>query len=470
MLHFSEASGAVERLRVVNTRPRGRPIAFITPMALLREPEPGRACTGARKMAVGANGLRWPWLVFAFCTAVVVVILRQPDVLLNAQFVAEDGVEWFANAYNHGWFVPLFWPYAGYFVTLSRLAADFALLAPIQTAPLVMNLVGLLVQALPVPVILSRRLSQWGSVPFRSVLAIAYLLMPNCAEINVTVTEVQWHLALVACLLVLADMPRNRLERSFDLAILVLCGFTGPFPIFLFPVACFMFYRTREKRRLIPVGILGCAGTIQGISLLLHGASSRTHLPSGAGLGSFAKLLGGQIYLGTLVGHNTLALQLDVRTLVWISAMGTVLLAWALARSQPELRVFAGFCGIVFAAALYAPGLPEHLTPLEKTLTGWRIMAGAAGIRYWFFPTLLCVWMMAVLVAGPKRTNATTLIGILLLFATSYGITRDFRHPAYQNLHFAEYAAKLAHSKRGEIIDIPENPDPHLWSIRLKAR
>ncbi|MBV8552295.1 MAG: hypothetical protein JOY54_13415 [Acidobacteriaceae bacterium] len=415
-------------------------------------------------------GLSWQWRVVAFCAAVAIIISRQPDAMFHAQFVAEDGVEWFANAYNHGWFGPLLWPHSGYLQTLPRLAAGLALLVPVKSAPLVMNLVGLVIQALPVPLLLSGRFSKWGSLRFRSALAISYLVMPNCSEINVTVTEAQWHLSLLACLLVVANTPSNNLERWVDAVILILCGLTGPFSIFLLPISCAMLYWTQERKRWLPVVILACAATMEGISLFFHAANSRSHLPLGASLGSLSKLLAGQVYLATLVGHNTLALQLDARTLACISAIATVVVIWAFVRSPIEVRLFAVFSAMILFASLRSPGLPEHLTPLEKTLTGWRIMAGAVGVRYWFFPTLLCTWMIVTLLTGPKRNKATELLGGALTCLMLYGVIRDFRHPANKDLCFAQYAEKLAHSQTGDEVVIPENPNPQEWTVRLKKR
>ena len=62
-------------------------------------------------------------------------------------------------------------PLAGYLQVLPRLAASCALLVPLRWAPLVMNGVGLLVQALPVPILLSRRMAHWAGLPLRLLMA-----------------------------------------------------------------------------------------------------------------------------------------------------------------------------------------------------------------------------------------------------------------------------------------------------------
>ena len=40
--------------------------------------------------------------ILVFGTAVALIIVRRPDAILNVQFWAEDGVLWYASAYNLG--------------------------------------------------------------------------------------------------------------------------------------------------------------------------------------------------------------------------------------------------------------------------------------------------------------------------------------------------------------------------------
>lgn len=93
--------------------------------------------------------------VVIFLLACAVVISRRPDVILHAQFYAEDAHVWFADAYNLGWWRALFNAQDGYFQTVPRLGAALALLAPMARAPLVMNAIAIAVQVLPVNLLFS---------------------------------------------------------------------------------------------------------------------------------------------------------------------------------------------------------------------------------------------------------------------------------------------------------------------------
>ena len=74
------------------------------------------------------TALRWYWQLAGVCAAIALIFSRQPDAFLHAQFFAEDGKVWFADAYNSGWFTSLFRAQDGYFQTLPRLAAALSLL------------------------------------------------------------------------------------------------------------------------------------------------------------------------------------------------------------------------------------------------------------------------------------------------------------------------------------------------------
>src|SRR4051812_48196183 len=79
-------------------------------------------------------------LVFLFFTAIVVS--RRPDVVFHAQFWAEDGKIWYADAFNLGVIQPFLHPAAGYFDTFPRLAALAGLLLPLGMVPLMFNCIA----------------------------------------------------------------------------------------------------------------------------------------------------------------------------------------------------------------------------------------------------------------------------------------------------------------------------------------
>src|ERR1700704_3343403 len=122
--------------------------------------------------------------VFVFLSSVLIVVSRRPDVLFHAQFWAEDGKFWYADAYNLGAVQPFLHPAAGYFQTLPRLAALLAQFVPLGMAPLMLNCIAVVIQILPAQFLLSSRCRDLGSFPARCLFAFLYLGLPNSQEMH----------------------------------------------------------------------------------------------------------------------------------------------------------------------------------------------------------------------------------------------------------------------------------------------
>lgn len=187
-------------------------------------------------------GLSSVWLTILFVVLMVLVFSRRPQDLLHAQFYAEDGKRWFAQAYNLGWLHSLSIPDSSYLQILPRLPAGLAVLLPLSWAPLIMNLVGAALQVLPAVVLLSSLCKGWGPLPMRVVMAALYIANPNASEIHVNITNAQWHFALLEVFLAFAPVPQSWLGKSSTLLVFVIGAFSGPFVVALLPVLLIYWY------------------------------------------------------------------------------------------------------------------------------------------------------------------------------------------------------------------------------------
>src|SRR6185312_14008418 len=146
----------------------------------------------------------------------LIIFSRRPDAILNAQFFAEDGQRWYADAYQFGLRSLLIPDEAGgYLHTVPRLAALLSLLFPLARAPLVMNLCAIAIQVLPVTIFIS---SRFPCIPLwkRLLGSFLYLGTPNSYGTNANATNIQWHLGLLACLVLLAQPPNSQRWKVFD--------------------------------------------------------------------------------------------------------------------------------------------------------------------------------------------------------------------------------------------------------------
>lgn len=405
--------------------------------------------------------LSWRVQLLVFCLAFLAVVSRRPDAILNPQFFAEDGSVWYTNAYDWGWWHSLLLPQNGFYQTLPRLAAALALLVPLQFAPLIMNLVGMTVQVLPVNILLSSRCSGWGSLRTRALFALAYLALPNSYELNATVEEAQWHLALLACLLVLSSVPSNTAWRIFDLCILVLSGITGPFCLVLAPLAIVFWRIRREAWRAIAAIALIIPASVQIIALYQTAHATRPRVGLGASVPNFIRILAGQIYLGALVGHNHFAIRGNIFLLLIVAIACTAILIYCFIHAQLELRLF-----LIFAITVFAMSLRSPMVSMDRPQ--WEILKLTEGTRYWFFPMVAFAWSV-IWCATSGPSSPWRLTGMALLLIMSLGAARDWRYPRYTDHNFKNYARQFeGAAPTGSLHVIPIYPDG--WFLRLSKK
>jgi len=393
-----------------------------------------------------------------FLVALLILFSRRPDALLNPQFYAEDGPFWFGDAYHWGWRC-LLMPCAGYLQTVCRMIGLLSLLFSFALAPLVMNLCALAVQILPVNILLSSRFS---TVPIDTRLlgCLIYLGVPNSFEIHANTTNIQWHLALAGFLLLLAPPACGRAGRIFDLGIWGLSVLDGPLGIFLIPVAGVLRWKRRDKQSIAALSVLVPGAFLQILVILF--STSRTSLPNGATIERLTRILGGQVFLSSLMGVRTFIqlyfVQVHFLFLAQVTALviGLSVIAYAAFYGPLELKLFLLYAGTVVTLALIRPYVVMQGNYDEE----WRVMLiPGIGNRYWFFPMLAflasLVWMASGTAPSrrPARYAALALLALLPI-----GICRDWVYKPFPDLDFREVAAHFERAAPGTKITVPVNP------------
>lgn len=411
------------------------------------------------------EGIRFQLAVFA--TAFLIIFSRRPDALFNPQFFAEDGAFFYRDAYQLG-LHSLLLTYSGYFQTLLRLAALFARLFPFAYVPLVMNLIGMTAQVLPVNVFLSQRFSQ---VPtrIRLLASFVYLGLPNSFELHVTATNLAWHQALLAYLVLLAIPAENRGWRVFDGITLVLASVSTPLAILLLPIAAVLWWRRGTTRSAASLMFLLPGVLLQGISVLLHWhARQAPHINfagqvifNGGNLGAnahdFISIIGRQVFFSSILGLNiqTLLVSLPGGAFVDVisTVAGIVILLYALRFGPIELRLFILFAYAVLALGLINPlaGTPDH------TQWYWLTRPGC-GSRYYFLPMIAFLASLFWVAACKTGAAAMRCVALMCLLLLPVGIYRDWQVPPFEDFRFALFAQKFESVPAGTTVVIPINP------------
>jgi len=402
-----------------------------------------------------------------FVLAFFLVFLRRPDAILNAQFYAEDGKYWFAEAYNLGWRCLLV-PVGGYLNSLSRLIGMFSLLFPLLRAPLVMNICALSVEVLPVNVFLS---SRFNAIPFntRLLASALYLALPNSFEIHATTTNIQWHLALVGLLLLLGHQDRRLAWRVFEFLVLAVAVLDGPLGILLVPIAGLLRLIRKDQRynlalmAMIPPALLQLA--------VLAMSNSRQTAPNGATFKLFTSIVGGQVFFSSVLGVRS-SIQLAFENgahyffpfALVAFAVGSFFVVYALRYAPLELKLFYLFAGTVLALALKHP-----LASFAGNLQQWELMEVPGYCnRYYFFPMLAFlatpVWMLSSSTVKSRLPRCAALLIVLLL---PIGICRDWQVKPFPDMNFKAYAAQFERAAPGTQMTIPIHPK---WKMELTKR
>jgi hypothetical protein len=405
--------------------------------------------------------------LIAICGALALAT-RRPDAFTHAQFYAEDGTVWYAQAYNTGALHAFTTSQAGYLQTFPRLVAAVAVLLHLglQWSPLLFNGVGLAVQIAPACFFASSRFDPLISGRWtRVAISTIYLLIPS-AELHVDVTNTQWHLVLLAFLVVVAPPAQHRTTVILESLLVGVVSVSGPFGFILLPM---MFWRVVRRKDQASIAILCTAGiflALQAIAIAHSGPRSSADL--GASAQNFIYIISNRVFLAGLFAEDArpylLAQTFHHAALVAdaVFVVGVAILCFASWKGPTLLRWLFYFAGTVLAASLISP---------LATLTGkqWPLLENPPAVeRYFLFAELawLCciAWTISKL-PRPSLRGALTAVACAPFVIGSVG---GWRYAAFANLTPESYQAQVQHSSPGTHLEIPINPPG--WGMDLTVR
>ncbi|MFI5181387.1 MAG: hypothetical protein ACHQPI_08365 [Thermoanaerobaculia bacterium] len=381
------------------------------------------------------------------CTAVLFV--RKPDAFTNPQLFAEDGTIFFAQQLRLGWRAHLA-SYAGYFHEVPRLIASFADLFPYRFAPGIYAFAALLAILVLVVKLHSDRLG----LPLAPAFAIGVVLVPHfTGEVFLSVTNVQWFLALLLLVVAAQASPRTLREAVPDWLTALLAGLTGPFAPLLFPAFVARSWRDRSRLGGVTAGLVGVTGTIQTLAFL----RAPVFVPASpsAQPGSWLDLLGrrcvGMLFLGVELPYRISPLLLVAGG---VAVTGLVIrVLWT--RSTPRVT---GLLFMAFAAAVTA------LSFLKFRHAPDLLVPPGAAARYFFVGNVVAVWCL-LLATTSGRGFRRLLPGVLLAAIFVSSLRSGFRTPPPEDFAWRHYAGRIG---SGAPLSIPINPPG--WRIELPGK
>ncbi len=391
------------------------------------------------------------------------IVSRRPDAIFNAQFWAEDGI-WYSQAYNLGALHTLLIPDAGYLLVIPRLTAAFSMLFPMLYAPLIFNIIAILFQASPAVFLFSGRFDEL--IPSRSaqmLLAFLYVVMPNSYEVSATITNTQWHVSVLAFMIVIAAVPKSTAGKSFDIAVLLLSGLTGPLCVALIPILALRWWMDRRRHTITLFIVNGAAVVLQGATYLFS-ALHRVNSPLGANPLTLARLLAGQVFIGATLGMNQYARIFakpwwaSNKLTVIIAVAGLSLVGLALWKGPNALRLFLLYAGAVYSLCLISP-LTIGQIPAWVQLT----YPGAA-VRYEYIPMAAFLTVLVWLLSRRLPVAVRSVGALALIITLLIGVPSDWQYPPYVNFNYGSYVAQFQALPNGSTFTFPINPN---WSFTL---
>lgn len=404
----------------------------------------------------------------AFAVAFALVVSRRPDALFHAQFTAEDGAWWYAQAHDMGGLRAMAVPYRNYLHTVPRLAGWLALVVPLLRAPLVMNVAAISAEAATAAFLCSSRLA--AAVPrawARVLLALLYVGLPNVWGTLSNVTNTQWHLALLACAVAIATPDPRPAWRAFDVAAVAASGLSGPFAIFLLPVVALKWVARREAWSLVLGAVAAvCAAVQVGVMVFAFDDHGGVRPPLGASPVAFLRVVVGRVVYGLFFGQTGYERMFASPGTGWLATWAlavafvaaAALAAFAAARGSLELRLLLVYAAGALAAAMLWPS-KEPITT-----TFWENLAVPISSNRYFLLPLFALAVTLVWLAT-RRAVAARAVGVAALAVVALlGVARDWREPAPLDYDFPRFVAKYDRAAPGEKIQILYPPG---WTMVL---
>lgn len=396
-------------------------------------------------------------------SAILILFSRRPKSFLNPQFWAEDGREWYVDAYHLTIFQSLTLPENGYYQTFSRLAALIAQIFPLSYGPVIFLALAVAVQVIVALFIASDRMASLiPSKNWRIFLAFMYLAVPHSAEVFVNVTNSQWHLALLGCLVIVAAPSEKTGWKIFDVAAIALMSLSGPFCILLLPIVVIRYITTRRTNIALLAGMTLVGSIIQFSNYFFVGREIKPQL--GASIDLLFQILGRHVFIGPLFGHS--GFQKLAKLGLWgeplyilATFLGIASLVFVFYKASSELRLLLGFALLIIAAGLYTPAV-------SRDAGQWASIANSeTATRYWFILTFsfAAVFIYFASTADVRWLKRTAYVGI---FCALLGVAGDWKIFSLHDLNFQQYAREFENVPVGTEYVIPLNPQPE-WEMKL---
>ena len=409
---------------------------------------------------------KYLFFVLFFCMVFLLIVVRRPDIIKNAQPWAEDGLIWLQTINNNGFWYSLFLPQNGYYQTISRLVYGSSLLFGIKNVALIANIIAISIRCFMVLFLLSNRM-RFCRFLYRMPIAVYFIFMPNVAEGYVNITNAHWYLAMYLMMVLVADKPDTRMWKIHDLLILVVSSLSGPFVAFFAP--CLFIKRYYERGGIIKaikgidffdVVMIICV-IIQGAAIIFSSTSDRSSAPLGASIALLADIISYRVVCGTFLDSAYINQVIHAKFFnIIVFSMLLISILGLFVRAGWRFKILALFPILMIGFALAKP-------MISMTDPQWPVLLNAgAGERY-FIVTNLFFFSFVVYIFS-KLGKLSEIAVLLLSIAMLPLYIQYFNISPLAEVGYKESIDRFIMLNKGESMDIDINPPG--WKMHLIKR
>lgn len=368
-----------------------------------------------------------------------VMIARQPELLYLPRFFAEEGMKYFAYAFNNSLADNLLTAHYGYYTLYNSIATSIATLFSLENAPLATTYIALGVQMLTVGMVIWGRNPVFDTVGKRLVVALAIPLV-SYAEIWLNTIGMQYWFCLITFLMLLEDPESDgwRLQTA-KCGLLALGGMTGVVSCFMTPVFLLKTLQTRSRKFICYTAVLTACSLLQVSaflrSWLSHDQDVQMRLVANNPLSLLTKTVIFQFaipFTGRGVYEKPALTEISERLNMFIVSIfdatpfssGFVALPFAVGAVILLFIVYQGVTGIMRPPVRYV--ILSFIM-----VSGFSVLFSvnmSGGPRYTFAPSIMLLTLLIALFGEPRRHIATLLFAALLIAGSLTANTAEFRN------------------------------------------